>query len=59
MEVIALIGSSGTGKSHRATMVAEENQAEAIIDDGLLIIRGKIIAGTSAIPLEISKRSVK
>ena len=48
MEVIALIGSSGTGKSHRATMVAEENQAEAIIDDGLLIIRGKIIAGTSA-----------
>ena len=48
MEVIDLIGSSGTGKSHRATMVAEENQAEAIIDDGLLIIRGKIIAGTSA-----------
>lgn len=48
MEVIALIGSSGTGKSHRATMVAEENRAEAIIDDGLLIIRGKIIAGTSA-----------
>lgn len=48
MEVIALVGASGTGKSHRALLVAHNNQADAIIDDGLLIKNGKIIAGKSA-----------
>ncbi|MBR1421768.1 MAG: Asp23/Gls24 family envelope stress response protein [Selenomonadaceae bacterium] len=48
MEVIALVGASGTGKSHRALIVAHENNADAIIDDGILIEHGKIIAGTSA-----------
>ncbi|MDO4204827.1 MAG: hypothetical protein Q4D07_10125 [Selenomonadaceae bacterium] len=48
MEVIALVGQSGTGKSHRALMVANEYQADAIIDDGILIRDGKIIAGKSA-----------
>jgi uncharacterized alkaline shock family protein YloU len=48
MEVIALIGSSGTGKSHRALIVATKNQVDAIIDDGLLIKDNKIIAGYSA-----------
>ena len=48
MEVIALVGPSGTGKSHRALLVAHNNQADAIIDDGLLIKNGKIIAGKSA-----------
>ena len=48
MEVIALVGPSGTGKSHRALLVAHNNQADAIIDDGLLIKDGKIIAGKSA-----------
>ena len=33
MEVIALVGQSGTGKSHRALMVANEYQADAIIDE--------------------------
>ena len=48
MEVIALVGPSGTGKSHRALLVAHNNQADAIIDDGLYIKDGKIIAGKSA-----------
>ncbi|WP_196590078.1 Asp23/Gls24 family envelope stress response protein [Pectinatus frisingensis] len=48
MDVIALIGPSGTGKSHRALMVARKNKADAIIDDGILIKDGKIIAGHSA-----------
>ena len=48
MEVIALVGPSGTGKSQRALLVAHNNQADAIIDDGLLIKNGKIIAGKSA-----------
>ena len=48
MEVIALVGPSGTGKSHRALLVAHNNQADAIIDDGLLIKDGTIIAGKSA-----------
>ena len=48
MDVIALVGPSGTGKSHRAIMVAHQQHADAIIDDGILIKDGKIIAGHSA-----------
>lgn len=48
MEVIALVGASGTGKSHRAQLVAYEQEADAIIDDGLLIKDSKILAGKSA-----------
>lgn len=48
MDVIALVGPSGTGKSHKALRVAHSNQADAIIDDGLLIKDGRIIAGASA-----------
>lgn len=48
MDVIALVGPSGTGKSHRALMVARQNKADAIIDDGILIKNNKIIAGYSA-----------
>ncbi len=48
MDVIALVGPSGTGKSHRALQVAREHQADAIIDDGILIKDGHIIAGESA-----------
>jgi ABC-type dipeptide/oligopeptide/nickel transport system ATPase component len=43
MDVIALVGPSGTGKSHRALMVARQNKADAIIDDGILIKDNKII----------------
>ena len=48
MDVIALVGPSGTGKSHRALQVAREHNADAIIDDGILIRDGHIIAGESA-----------
>ncbi len=48
MDVMALVGPSGTGKSHRALVVAHEYHADAIIDDGILIKNGKIIAGHSA-----------
>ena len=48
MDVIALVGPSGTGKSHRALQVAREHDADSIIDDGILIKDGRIIAGESA-----------
>ena len=48
MEVVAFVGPSGTGKSHRALAVAHDNKSEAIIDDGLLIKGTKILAGSSA-----------
>ena len=48
MEVYALVGSSGTGKSHRAMTVAYENGIEVVIDDGLLIKDGCKLAGKSA-----------
>ena len=59
MEVVAFIGPTGTGKSHRASKVAHDCGADVIIDDGLLIKDNKIIAGTSA-KYETNKiRSVK
>jgi len=46
--VHSLSGPSGTGKSTSAIQFAHEKQIEAIIDDGLLIINGVKVAGTSA-----------
>ena len=43
MDVIALVGPSGTGKPPRADCRAQE-RADAIIDDGILIKDGKILA---------------
>ncbi len=48
MKVYALVGKSGTGKSHHSMWVARENQIDYIIDDGLLISDSRIIAGKSA-----------
>lgn len=48
MEVIAFTGPSGTGKSYRSVMVANQEGADGIIDDGLLISNGKVVAGSSA-----------
>ena len=48
MEVIAFVGASGSGKSHRAIGVAHQYNCDAIIDDGLLIQGTKILGGTSA-----------
>lgn len=48
MEVYALIGPSGTGKSHRAISLAHELEADIIIDDGLIIQGAQILGGFSA-----------
>ncbi|MCL6610667.1 MAG: Asp23/Gls24 family envelope stress response protein [Peptococcaceae bacterium] len=48
MEVYALIGPSGTGKSHRAVMVAHLTGSDIIIDDGLLIKGNQILVGNTA-----------
>ncbi|MBR5280834.1 MAG: Asp23/Gls24 family envelope stress response protein [Clostridia bacterium] len=48
MYIYALVGPSGTGKSHRALWVAKEHNIEYIIDDGLLIKGNAVLAGKSA-----------
>ena len=48
IKVYAFVGPSGTGKSYRAQMVANENNIHYIIDDGLFIKDNEIIAGESA-----------
>ncbi len=48
MDIYALIGRSGTGKSHQAPVVARQYGIEYIIDDGLLIKGSDILAGRSA-----------
>lgn len=47
-KTFGFVGKSGTGKSHRAKMVAEKYYIDLIIDDGLLIKGDKILAGKSA-----------
>lgn len=46
--VVAFYGPAGTGKSMRAQMVASKKKIDVIIDDGLVISRGRILAGKSA-----------
>lgn len=48
IKVYAFVGPSGTGKSYRAQMVANENNINYIIDDGLFIKENEVIAGESA-----------
>ena len=48
IKVYAFVGPSGTGKSYRAQMVANENNIRYIIDDGLLINDNNVVAGNSA-----------
>lgn len=48
MQVFALVGSSGTGKSHRASYLAFKYSIPLIVDDGLLIQGSIILAGKSA-----------
>lgn len=48
MKVVSFTGKSGTGKSFQATALAQRRCFDAIIDDGLLIYKGQIVAGTSA-----------
>ncbi len=46
--VLAFYGPAGTGKSMRAPLVATKRRVDIIIDDGLVISRGRILAGKSA-----------
>lgn len=48
IQVYALVGESGTGKSFKAKLLAQKYGINAIIDDGLLIVDDKIIGGKSA-----------
>ena len=48
MKVFAFVGPSGSGKSYRATWVANEAGMECIIDDGLLIRGNELLSGYSA-----------
>jgi hypothetical protein len=57
--VYALIGSSGTGKSFRAKLIAQKHGIDFIIDDGVLIYDNKIVAGTSAKKEKIYLKAIK
>ncbi len=59
IRVVAFVGPSGTGKSHRAQMVARNNEIEYIIDDAILIHNNKLVAGTSAKRASTKIESVK
>ncbi|HOB86739.1 MAG TPA: hypothetical protein PKO38_03500 [Bacillota bacterium] len=48
MEIYALIGASGTGKSHHAPALAHQLNIDYIIDDGILIRGHQALAGRSA-----------
>ena len=59
IKIIAFVGPSGTGKSHRAQMVAKSRKIEYIIDDAILIHNNKLVAGTSAKRADTRIESVK
>jgi hypothetical protein len=48
IEVFAFVGAAGTGKSQRASQVARQYGIDFVIDDGLLVAKGQIMAGKSA-----------
>lgn len=59
VRVIGLNGKSGTGKSHRALEIKEKEKIEAIIDDGVLIYKNKIVAGKSAKKERLTVSSIR
>ena len=59
MKVYALVGPSGSGKSHRARVLAHDHDIPLIIDDGLLIWDGKILAGKTAKKAETKVGAIK
>jgi uncharacterized alkaline shock family protein YloU len=59
VQVLALIGRSGTGKSFRAQLLAQKYGINLIIDDGLLIKDQSIIAGRSAKKEKVKLTAVK
>ena len=59
MIIYGLSGKSGTGKSYNAIELCARMDIEAIVDDGLFIVAGKIIAGTSAKKQKTKVRAIK
>lgn len=59
VQVLALIGRSGTGKSFRAQLLAQKYGIDLIIDDGLLIKDQNILAGRSAKKEKVKLTAVK
>jgi len=59
MKIYSLIGKSGTGKSFQALNLCSEMGIDSIVDDGLFIVRGHIVAGESAKRQETKIRAVK
>jgi uncharacterized alkaline shock family protein YloU len=59
VQVMALVGRSGTGKSFRAQLLAQKFGIDIIIDDGLLIRDQNILAGRSAKKEKVNITAVK
>lgn len=59
VQIYALVGESGTGKSFRARLIAAKYGISFIIDDGLLIKDEQIIAGKSAKKEKIYLTAIK
>lgn len=59
VKVFALIGESGSGKSYRAMWIAGKYGLKYVIDDGLLIHGGRVVAGKSAKAEKTKMGSVK
>ena len=59
MIIYGLSGKSGTGKSYNAIELCSRLRIEAIIDDGLFIESGSIVAGTSAKKQATSIRAIR
>lgn len=48
MKIYGLYGKSGTGKSHKVQVLANNLGVKSIIDDGILIVDQSHVAGISA-----------
>jgi hypothetical protein len=48
MKIYGLYGKSGTGKSHKAQVLARRLGVQTIIDDGILVLNQTHVAGVSA-----------
>ncbi len=59
MEIYTLTGPSGTGKSYRAMDICREYNIDGVIDDGLFIYKGTVIAGESAKKSETKIGAIK
>ncbi len=59
IDVYALHGPSGTGKSYNAFNIMEKYEIDTLIDDGIIIRHGSIIAGRSAKKAQTKMEAVR